>query len=45
MAAKSKSKLGGNNGKVSFGKKTTGKFKKKYGPKEQKPKTYKGQGR
>lgn len=31
--------------KVSFGKKRTGKSKKKYGPKEQKPKAYKGQGR
>jgi hypothetical protein len=31
--------------KVSFGKKTTGKIKKNYGPKEQKPKRYRGQGR
>jgi hypothetical protein len=31
--------------KVSFGVKSTGKKKKKYGPKEQKPKKYKGQGR
>lgn len=31
--------------KVSFGKKTTGKYKKSYGPKEQKPKKYRGQGR
>jgi hypothetical protein len=31
--------------KVSFGKKTVGKLKKKYGPKEQKPKAYRGQGR
>ena len=31
--------------KVSFGKKTVGKLKKKYGPKEEKPKAYKGQGR
>jgi hypothetical protein len=31
--------------KLSFGKKTTGKAKKGYGPKEQKPKRYKGQGR
>ena len=31
--------------KVSFGKKTTGKPKKGYGPKEQKPKRYRGQGR
>lgn len=33
-------------GKISFGKKTkNGKLKKKYGPKEQKPKAYRGQGR
>jgi hypothetical protein len=31
--------------KVSFGKKTKGKLKKKYGPKDQKPKRYRGQGR
>jgi hypothetical protein len=31
--------------KVNFGVKSTGKAKKKYGPKEQKPKKYKGQGR
>ena len=31
--------------KQTFGKKTTGKYKKKYGPKEQKPKKYRGQGR
>ena len=31
--------------KLSFGKKGTGKAKKGYGPKEQKPKRYKGQGR
>jgi hypothetical protein len=31
--------------KVSFGKKTTGKARKSYGPKDQKPKKYKGQGR
>lgn len=30
---------------VSFGKKTTGKAKKGFGAKEQKPKKYKGQGR
>ncbi len=44
MAAKSKSS-GGLNTKTSFGKKRVGKAKKKYGPKEQKPKKYKGQGR
>lgn len=31
--------------KVSFGKKSKGKFKKSYGPKAQKPKKYRGQGR
>ena len=31
--------------KVSFGRKRTGKFKKKFGPKAEKPKKYKGQGR
>jgi hypothetical protein len=33
------------NSKVSFGKKTSGKAKKGYGPKDQKPKRYRGQGR
>ena len=31
--------------KVTFGKKTVGKLKKKYGPREETPKKYKGQGR
>ena len=31
--------------KVSFGKKGVGKFKKSFGPKDQKPKRYRGQGR
>jgi hypothetical protein len=31
--------------KVTFGKKTVGKLKKKYGPREEKPKKYRGQGR
>jgi hypothetical protein len=31
--------------KVVFGKKKTGKLKKSYGPKDQKPKKYVGQGR
>ena len=31
--------------KLSFVKKTTGKARKSYGPKDQKPKKYKGQGR
>lgn len=41
--AKAKSTSG--NQKVSFGKRSQGKFKKSYGPKEQKPKKYRGQGR
>lgn len=40
-----KAKSVGNSQKVSFGKKGTGKSKKSYGPKEQKPKRYRGQGR
>lgn len=31
--------------KLTFGKKMVGKIKKKFGPKEQKPKKYRGQGR
>jgi hypothetical protein len=31
--------------KVTFGKKTKGKYKKSYGPSAQKPKKYRGQGR
>jgi hypothetical protein len=31
--------------KVSFGKKGNGKYKKSFGPKDQKPKRYIGQGR
>ena len=31
--------------KISFGKKGTGKHKRRFGPKEQKPKKYRGQGR
>lgn len=31
--------------KMSFGKKRVGKLKRKFGPKEQRPKKYKGQGR
>jgi len=38
------SKLGTSQ-KVSFGTKKTGVFKKKYGPKCEKPKKYRGQGR
>jgi hypothetical protein len=40
-----KAKSAGNSQKVVFGKKTTGKAKKSYGPSEQKPKKYRGQGR
>jgi hypothetical protein len=40
-----KAKSVGNSQKVSFGKKRTGKIKKNYGPKEEKPKRYRGQGR
>ena len=44
--AKAKSSSGGSSHKISFGKKSgKGKYKKKYGPKEQKPKKYVGQGR
>jgi hypothetical protein len=31
--------------KITFGKKKKGKLKKKWGPKQQKPKAYRGQGR
>lgn len=40
-----KSKSSDASRKISFGKKGTGKMKKSYGPKEQKPKKYRGQGR
>lgn len=43
MAAKTKTS--GGSIKVSFGKKRVGKAKKKYGPKSEKPKKYRGQGR
>ena len=42
--AKDKSSKAVNN-KVTFGKKGEGKAKKSYGPKDQKPKHYRGQGR
>ena len=46
MAAKAKSSKSSASGvKLSFGKKGKGKLKKKYGPKEQQPKQYRGQGR
>ena len=38
-------KNAGSNNKVSFGKRKSGKAKKSYGPKDQKPKRYAGQGR
>jgi hypothetical protein len=34
-----------NNNKISLNKKRQGKARKSYGPKDQKPKPYKGQGR
>jgi len=34
-----------NSTKVTFGKKIVGKLKKKFGPREEKPKKYRGQGR
>lgn len=40
----SKSKSSNNN-KVTFGKRKTGKYKKSYGPKSEKPKKYRSQGR
>lgn len=40
-----KSKSAGNSVKITFGKKKRGKLKKSFGPKEQKPKRYRGQGR
>lgn len=41
--AKSKSSTASQ--KISFGKRKSGKLKKSYGPKEQRPKKYRGQGR
>ena len=40
-----KASSSGTSRKISFGKKGTGKAKKSYGPKEQKPKKYRGQGK
>jgi hypothetical protein len=40
-----KSNTSGSSRKISFGKRGTGKYKKSYGPKEQKPKKYRGQGK
>ena len=41
--AKQKSSTGSM--KITFGKRKTGKYKKSYGPKENKPKKYRSQGR
>ena len=44
--AKAKVKGGSSGGvKISFGKRRKGKMKKSYGPKEERPKKYRGQGR
>ena len=40
-----KTKSANTSQKVSFGKKGGGKARKSYGPKDQKPKRYRGQGR
>lgn len=40
-----KKTTGGNSQKISFGAKKKNKAKRAYGPKEQKPKKYRGQGR
>jgi len=40
-----KAKAASNSQKVNFGKKKSGKLKKSYGPNEEKPKKYVGQGR
>ena len=40
-----KGKSAGSSMKISFGKRKTGKSQKSYGPKAQKPKKYRGQGR
>jgi hypothetical protein len=40
-----KAKSAGSSQKVTFGKRSQGKPKKSYGPKEEKPKKYRGQGR
>jgi hypothetical protein len=40
-----KAKSTGNAQKISFGAKKKGKSKRAFGPKEQKPKKYRGQGR
>lgn len=43
--AKAKGNAGSSGIKATFGSKKSGKLKRKYGPKEEKPKKYRGQGR
>lgn len=43
--AKVNKKAGANVGKISFGTRRTGVPKKNWGPKEERPKKYRGQGR
>ena len=43
--AKKETKTGSGSAKISFGKKGKGKATKSFGPKAQKPKKYRGQGR
>jgi hypothetical protein len=45
MATKTNKKAGMNIGKISFGKRREGVAKKNWGPKEERPKKYRGQGR
>ena len=45
MAAKAKGKGAASSQKISFGKRKRGKSQKSWGPKAQKPKKYRGQGR
>lgn len=40
-----KAKSTGNSQKISFGKKKKGKSKRAFGPKEERPKKYRGQGK
>ena len=40
-----KSKVATSSGKETFGRRKKGVYKKKYGPKEEKPKKYRGQGK
>ena len=40
-----KAKSASSSQKVQFGKRKSGKLKKSYGPKEEKPKKYRGQGK